>query len=135
MTEPYPDGKPFCYECRRKGAAPVPVTPCAPAPSMHQFQSGAKSSELKPDYSLIPLEALQALALRFRLGADHYGPNNWRNGLSDPGFLGDRLNHAIEHLMLWANGDRSDDHLGAVMCNLSMLVTARDRKPEGGPTP
>lgn len=104
-----------------------------PTPSMHQFKSGAKSSELKPDYSLIPVEALRALARRFRLGADHYGPNNWRSGLSDPGFLGDRLNHAIEHLHLYANGDRSDDHLAAVMCNLSMLVTARDRTPEGGP--
>lgn len=97
--------------------------------TMHSFASGAKSSEVKPDYSLMPLEALRRIAARFRLGADHYGRDNWRlalSGVDGDGFLADRLNHAIEHLMLYANGDRSDDHLGAAACNLSMLLTASE---------
>lgn len=96
----------------------------------HRFASGARSSEVKPDYRLIPQPALRRLATRFRLGADHYGENNWRSGLQDPSFLRDRLNHAIEHLALYSNGDRTDDHLAAAMCNLSMLVTADELQTE-----
>lgn len=35
--------------------------------------------------------------------------------LDDDGFKDDRLSHAIRHLHLWADGDRSENHLAKVM--------------------
>jgi hydrogenase/urease accessory protein HupE len=85
------------------------------------FDSGAKSSELKPRYDLIPLEAQKREALRMAHGAMVHGENNYRQGVTDPVFIRDRINHMIEHAMKYAAGDTSDDHLAAVRCNAGML--------------
>lgn len=86
------------------------------------FRSGASSSEQKPRYDLIPMEALQALAVRFGLGAKTHGDRNYEKGFADPEFVRDRFNHLIEHAYKAAGGDRSEDHLGAVMCNAAILM-------------
>lgn len=86
------------------------------------FASGASSSELKPRYDLIPPEALAALGKRFALGAKTHGDRNYEQGWNDGAFVRDRFNHMIEHALKAANGDRSEDHLGAVLCNAAMLI-------------
>jgi hypothetical protein len=86
------------------------------------FESGAKSTERKPRYDLIPARALEREAIRMAEGADAHGENNYRKGKDDPAFIRDRVNHAIEHLLLYANGDRSTDHLAAIRCNAGMLI-------------
>lgn len=43
---------------------------------MHVFESGAKRSELKPRYDLIPSVLLERLALRYTIGAEKYGEWN-----------------------------------------------------------
>lgn len=86
------------------------------------FESGAKSSEQKPRYDLIPACALIREAIRMAEGAEVHGENNYQKGKTDPGFIADRINHLIEHAVLYASGDRSTDHLAAVRCNAGMLM-------------
>lgn len=66
----------------------------------HAFASGAMSSGMKPRYDLIPTYALERMARRFAEGAAKYGENNWQKGVNDPAFIRDRINHAIEHLLI-----------------------------------
>lgn len=89
---------------------------------MAVFESGAKSSERKPRYDLIPVSALEREAVRMAAGADTHGENNYRKGKDDPSFIKDRINHLIEHALKYAAGDRSDDHLAAIRCNTGMLM-------------
>lgn len=89
---------------------------------MTTFASGAKSSEEAPRYDLIPREALRREAQRFALGAAHHGEHNYQRGARDPAFFRDRLNHLLEHALLYQSGDRSDDHLAAVRANAAMLM-------------
>lgn len=86
------------------------------------FDSGAKSSEQKPRYDLIPACALKREAVRMAEGAEIHGENNYQKGTKDQGFITDRINHMVEHAQLYANGDRSTDHLAAVRCNAAMLI-------------
>lgn len=86
------------------------------------FTSGATSSTEKPRFDLIPVAALRRLAERFGYGATKHGDHNYKQGVNDPQFIRDRQNHLIEHAVKYANGDRSTDHLGAVMCNAAMLA-------------
>lgn len=32
------------------------------------------------------------------------------------------FNHAEEHMRLWADGDKSEDHLGHAMANLAVMI-------------
>jgi hypothetical protein len=86
------------------------------------FDSGAKSSEEQPRYDLIPYVAQRREAQRWQQGAAFHGENNWQRGRHDTAFRRDRLNHLVEHLNKWINGDRSDDHLAAIRCNAAMLI-------------
>ncbi len=85
------------------------------------FASGAKSSEAKPRFDLIPVCAQQREAVRMAEGAATHGENNYQRGFGDRAFIADRMNHMIEHAMLYAAGDRSTDHLAAIRCNAGML--------------
>ena len=90
--------------------------------SVAVFESGAKSSEEKPRYDLIPACALEREAIRMAEGARVHGENNYQKGKNDPTFITDRINHLIEHALKYAAGDRSTDHLAAVRCNAGMLM-------------
>lgn len=74
----------------------------------------AKSDRLGVRLNDIPYEGLEALGAIFQEGAVKYGVGNWKGGLGDKTYQEERLNHAIRHLMLWANGDRSEAHLAKV---------------------
>ena len=86
------------------------------------FQSGASSSEAKPRYDLIPPEALRREAIRMAEGAAAHGERNYQRGAKDGAFITDRVNHAIEHLLKYASGDRTEDHLAAVRANTGILM-------------
>lgn len=92
------------------------------------FTSGAKSSEEKPRYDLIPACALRRYAERCALGAKLHGDNNWKRGKDDPQYITDRLNHTIEHLMKYASGDRSEDHLAAVLWGAGALAWFEEQR-------
>jgi hypothetical protein len=95
---------------------------------MKQFDSGAKSSAERPRYDLCEAIAFKAWAQRMAKGAASHGERNYQQGANDPTFIRDRINHLIEHAMRYASGDRSDDHLGAVMANAGMLIWLEDQR-------
>ena len=100
------------------------------------FSSGARSSEEKPRYDLIPACALEREAIRMAEGARVYGENNYQQGVNDPAFIRDRINHLIEHALKYASGDRTTDHLAAIRCNAGMLCwLERSSSVAGGAEP
>lgn len=83
-------------------------------------KDGATSSAC-PDFSLIPLDALIALAERYSLGVQKHGKDNWRKGLTDKDYVIQRLNHGIYHALKMINKlegkieNDGDDDAGAIM--------------------
>ena len=88
---------------------------------MNTFRSGAKSAEVKPRYDLI-VDGARRGAQRMAEGAASHGERNYERGVDDAAFVKDRENHMVEHALLYAAGDRSTDHLGAVVANAAILA-------------
>lgn len=104
------------------------LLPASTTPDMHVFASGAKRSELKPRYDLIPKSPLKRLAHRYELGARSYGDWNWQKGLP----AGDTLNHIIEHLLEWQRKRRegelsNDDDLAAAAWGCFALMWLEEK--------
>lgn len=109
---------------------------------MKEFTSGAKSTELKPEYRLVPIEAMEMIARRFAYGAARHGEKNYQKGVNDPIFIRDRQNHALEHMMRYVAGatvmeadgtlETPMDHLEAAICNLAMLCYLERNRPKEG---
>lgn len=62
----------------------------------------------------IPLEGMVELGKVFSEGEPKYGRDNWKKEPDNLEYSRERLRHAIKHLMLYANGDRSEPHLAKV---------------------
>lgn len=88
--------------------------------------SGARSSEEKPRYDLIPVLALAREAQRMAEGARAHGDLNYLRGKGDTVYIRERANHLVEHALLYAAGDTSTDHLAAIRCNAAMLMVLTD---------
>ncbi len=76
----------------------------------------------------IPFDGLEAVGRIFAEGAVKYGVGNWRKGAGDAAYTEERTNHAIRHLMLWANGDRGEEHLAKVAWFCLTTIWAESRK-------
>ena len=99
---------------------------------MRTFGSGARSSEEKPRYDLCPAIAYKRWAQRMGEGARSHGERNYQRGIvTDAEFRRDRINHLVEHAVRYAEGDRSEDHLAAVMANASMLMWGEEQQAKG----
>jgi hypothetical protein len=73
----------------------------------------AKSDKVNTGLSLIPFHSLFALGKIFVEGL-RYGKDNWKKGVGDKEYQEERLEHALTHLALWKEGDRSEAHLAKV---------------------
>lgn len=84
------------------------------------FESGAQrdASQGKGRYDLIYPGMLRRLALRYEEGAKNYGARDWEQGIPDSSLY----DSAQRHLARWMDGDQSEDHLAAVLWNVSALV-------------
>lgn len=85
-----------------------------------EYPTGAlrDTNEGKPRYDLIAHEALDRLAALMARGAEKYGDNNWKRGIPTERFY----ESAFRHLMQWRSGDESEDHLAAVLFNISGIM-------------
>jgi len=90
--------------------------------NIRRFPSGAKRTDRKPRFDLIPFEFLEAVAEVLTRGAARYGPYNWKRGEKD--FFFDAWNHAFVHLRKFKEGDRSEDHPAHLACNVAFMVWA-----------
>jgi hypothetical protein len=98
------------YEIRRKDI--MSVTERNPVPQGQQ--SAPKSELLAPGVEQIPFEGLEAIGQIFSEGEKKYGLDNWKSQPNNTEYNRERTRHAIRHLILWANGDRSEPHLAKV---------------------
>ena len=61
--------------------------------NVRRFPGGARRSDRKPRFDLIPFEFLESVAEVLTRGAVKYGPYNWKRGQKD--FFLDAWNHAF----------------------------------------
>ena len=87
-----------------------------------RFPGGARRSDRKPRFDLIPFEFLESVAEALTRGPAKYGPYNWKRGQKD--FFLDAWNHAFVHLQKFKEGDRSEDHLAHLVCNVAFMIWA-----------
>lgn len=94
---------------------------------MQKFETGAvRSNDRVPRYGLIPEVGLRRLAETCTEGADKYGVDNWRKGIP----ASNLLDHALNHLERWRDGDTSEDHLGHALWNIAVIAHLEERMPE-----
>lgn len=83
--------------------------------AMTNFATGAvrDAMEGKGFPSQIPPIAIRKMAKRFEDGAKKYGPGNWMKGIP----LSRYQDAITRHTLQAAEGDTTEDHLGAVLWN------------------
>lgn len=86
----------------------------------HQYESGATRSDRtrKGRFDLIPPCALRRLAIRYEEGAAIHGDRNWQKGFP----VSRCIDSAYRHLTQYLSGDRTEDHLAAVMWQCSGAI-------------
>lgn len=86
-----------------------------------------KSGETKPDYYLLPHEALNEVAMVLAKSKDKYPPENWRD---IPNWRHEFYSAAMRHMQNWRVGKTRDDgegglgthHLANAICNLMFIL-------------
>ena len=81
----------------------------------------------KPDYTLLPWLALARVARHLMKGAVKYGRNNWRLGQA----MGRADRSLMRHVVQYTQGDRSEDHLSAIVFNACLLLDHEQRIAAG----
>lgn len=64
----------------------------------------------KVAYWLLPRAGIKIIAQRFFEGIAIHGEDNWKKGQPRKVIL----NHMMDHLLKYIDGDRTDNHLGAI---------------------
>tara|TARA_A100000171_G_C2107268_1_gene132994 strand:+ start:34 stop:384 length:351 start_codon:yes stop_codon:yes gene_type:complete len=92
------------------------------------FDSGAVRDSMsgKGVPSMIPTVAIKAMARRFEDGAIKYGSYNWRKGIPTSRYC----DAAYRHLMACRDGERNEDHFGAVLWNIACWMWTLDKIKE-----
>ena len=87
---------------------------------VQQFNTGAKrdTSDAKPRPDLISPFAEERLGEWLRLGARRYNPRNWELGIP----MSRCLASLCRHVMKFKQGDRTEDHLSAIMFNAMAII-------------
>jgi hypothetical protein len=85
----------------------------------------------KPDYSLIPMAAMQEAAKVLEYGATKYEIDNWMKPTDW------RISYAclMRHMAAWQSGEDLDpesgrNHLGHAMCNILQMLYMLENHPE-----
>ena len=80
----------------------------------------------KGRHELLPPRAIRRLAEHYERGADKYGDRNWELGQPSSRYLDSLLRHAFRY----ADGERDEDHLSAIVFNAFGIMFAEEYKPE-----
>lgn len=93
------------------------------------FETGAQRDTQtdKPRYDLVSPIALRRLAELLARGASKYGDRNWEKGIP----LSRSYASLFRHMMQWAEGDVTEDHLAAVMCNAMFIMHTEEMIKQG----
>lgn len=77
-----------------------------------------ETSAGKGRFDLIPAYPLLRLAQHYENGAKKYADRNWEKGLP----LGRFIDSAERHMNQFKDGDRTEDHLAAILWNIAGYV-------------
>lgn len=90
------------------------------------FPGGAvrDSQEGKTRYDLIPVLPLKRLADHYTKGAKTYGEYNWQKGMPFKRIIAS----VMRHLFSWVMGDRSEDHLAAIVFGCFAIMHFEETK-------
>jgi hypothetical protein len=93
------------------------------------FETGAVRDAMpgKGLPSAIPPIAIRKIAQRFEDGALKYSRNNWMKGIP----LSRYQDAIIRHTLAWAEGDATEDHLGAVGWNMAAAAWTEQAIKDG----
>ena len=91
-------------------------------PLVKVFESGGKCEHAQQEYLDGPLWALKRIGAITYEGMNRYGKRNWRKGMP----VNETFNHIMNHLLLWAEGDRSEDHLAKAAWGIMVLIVEDD---------
>jgi hypothetical protein len=94
-----------------------------------EFTTGAVRDAMrgKGTPSLIPIAALRAVSRRFEDGAEKYGRSNWTKGIP----LSRYVDSTYRHLWQFMEGDKSEEHIGAVIWNVMCLAQTSEWIEQG----
>ena len=81
------------------------------------YKSGAARSTMDGRWDLLCEEFIRDMAVGMKEGADRYGDNNWKQGVPE----GVTINHLLEHLYKWQEGDRGELHLAKIAVHAMFL--------------
>ena len=117
-------------EVLRRAASGAPFAAVRDHGGEHKvFESGAAREVLpgKGRYDLIPPTPIHRLAVHYENGARKYDARNWEKGLPLSRFL----DSAERHLNQFKAGDRTEDHLAAVLWNIAGYIETEQRIRDG----
>lgn len=94
-----------------------------------EFDTGSMrdTEDGKGDFSLLPWIALRRFAIHLQNGAKKYTKHNWRKGQNVSRYF----SAAIRHLMKWWLCWDDEDHLAAVLFNVSAIVETEEMVKRG----
>lgn len=104
----------------------VPEKPSITGKALDELmkQEAVKKDDGKPDWSLVPFEALEGMVRVLEFGAKKYSRNNWQ---TNGGFSYRRvLTACIRHLFAYMRGENNDpesglSHISHAQCNLLFI--------------
>lgn len=93
-----------------------------------QFSTGSQrdNQDGKTRYDLIPVGPLTRLADLYARGAEKYDDWNWAKGQP----MSRVYASLLRHIFAWRSGERTEDHLAAVIWGCMSLMYFEDNKPE-----
>lgn len=96
----------------------------AQTPENFDPEVGAKFDSNKPNWSLMPWEALSQVQEIIDYGAKKYAPNNWRK--VEP-WRERYFSAVMRHLLAWQSGEKTDpesgkSHLAHAICSLLFML-------------
>jgi hypothetical protein len=90
------------------------------------FPIGEGGFPIRLDLVLLNDVAMRRLGATYGEGQAKYGTFNWQKGFNESVYMA----HAMEHLLLYMAGDKSEDHLAHACWNLMTLMWVQEKKPE-----
>ena len=92
-----------------------------------QFDTGAqRDSEDKSRPDLVSAHALWRVGVHLKKGAEKYGERNWEKGMPKERFYAS----AYRHMLQYQQGDKTEDHLAAVIFNIQAIMHFEEVGPK-----
>lgn len=97
-----------------------------PGKEVHETGAVRSTDANHVRFDLITPVGLRRLAETYQEGAEKYGVDNWKKGFKISGLI----NHAINHINSYIDGDGTEDHLAHAVWNLMTAMHFEERMPQ-----